>query len=66
MKKLIYYICIILAVVIVLPACSRVSNPEMSAYQRKNMSNFSKKKGKSKKEGSHYHPAVKKGYGTRW
>lgn len=66
MKKIIYYLCIVLVITIVLPACTRVANTEMSQYQRKNIKNFSKKKGKAKKEGSHYHPAVKKEYGTRW
>ncbi len=68
MKKIISYLCITLLVGLISPSCTRVVNPEMSSYQRKNMSKFAgnKRYKKGNKNGSRSHPAVKHKYGTIW
>jgi hypothetical protein len=64
MKKIIAYLCIVSIMLIICPSCRTGQNGlpmtnTQSSYQKKNLAKFGKKK-KHKKDGSKYHPAVRK------
>ncbi len=69
MKKIILYLCLI--AIVILPGCAASGRSgfkvthNQSRYQQKNLKKFKHKK-RHKKDGSRYHPAVRKDYGTTW